>query len=125
MERREPGRSRIEAQVLQPDRLRIVDQCAQEPFTFGQMSHASDGGVVDADVDELFQTTAGCKHTQCPVWRLHQVTRGLDNSVQHDRQRQITDDQTVRAQQTAQPTPRHQRIRQHGVDQVSVGFVFG
>jgi hypothetical protein len=50
-------------------------------------------------MQELFKQAISTNHPQCGVPGIRDISRGVDNAVQHRRQRQLLNDSTVSGQQ--------------------------
>jgi len=84
--------------------MRVVDQCAEQALASGQRSDQGSQFRIDADVDELLQTPAGCQHAKRAIARIHELAGRLDDVTKHYRQRHIANDHLVGAEQSPQST---------------------
>jgi hypothetical protein len=111
---REPDRARIVADLPQPDRVRVVDERAQQPLAFREVADDVDRVGRHPAVDELGQPAAGRDHTECRVAGTHQLAGGFDDPAQHRRQVEAADDQLVGPQQPPQPALRRDDLLRAG-----------
>ena len=78
--RREPHRVRMRAEHGQPDRLRLLDEQAQDPLAAREVADQRPLLVVEAGGDELDQEVAAADHAQRGVLRAGELARRLDDA---------------------------------------------
>ena len=105
---RKPHRSRMFGERRHANRVRVVDQCAQQPVSFGQVTDQFDLLGRHPDIDELFEGAVWRHHAEGAVLGADQFDRHLDDSLEHHRQVEMRDDRLVGAQQSAKPPLRGQ-----------------
>lgn len=91
------------ADATQPDRFGGLDQGSEQAFALRQVADGGDHVGGHPGVDELGQVPVGGDHADRGVTGADQVTGGFDDVAQQHGQRQVTADQLVGVQQTAQP----------------------
>ena len=100
---RKADRARVVADVLQPDRARIVDEGSEHAAATRGRADRFDGLGTQPDVDEFLEHPVGSDHTEGTVLRADELNGRFDNAAQHRRELQLAHDSGVRRQETAQP----------------------
>ena len=85
MVRREAGGIGMGREVGEPQRARIHDESAEQTLALRERTDRRDRGVVDADGDEVGESTTVREHPERPVAGPHERCRGLDDPLEHDR----------------------------------------
>ena len=89
---RETRRPRIVGNPSQPDGLGIFDQRAEHTASFGELTDSLDRLFVHTAMQELFQQAISADDSQCGVPGVRDISRGVDNAVQHSWQGQLLND---------------------------------
>ena len=101
--RREPHSAGVVAEVVEPDRARVVDQRTQDPSAFRKVVDPPSLGLGHPHGDELLEAeTVRREHSQGGVLSAHQLMHHLDDPVQHGPQVQVADDREVGLHQTTE-----------------------
>ena len=77
---REPDRTLVLGDVVDPDRLLLLDDQPEQTEPLRQVPDRTDGVVVHADVDELLEDTVRADDAQRAVVGTHQLQGGLDDA---------------------------------------------
>jgi hypothetical protein len=100
---RESGRARIVPEIMQPDRVRIIDQRTEQPLALREVTDSPDRVRGHPGVHELRQPALRREHPEGGVPRTDQFPGRLDDPQQHGIQTQVRDDRLIGPQQPAQP----------------------
>jgi hypothetical protein len=101
---RKANGARVGTEVLQPNRLRLLDECPEQAVTLGQVPDARCELLVDAHVDELLEVTVWRDDAERAVLRVNEIDGRLDNPSQHCGEIDEFTERPIGLQQAAQPS---------------------
>ena len=101
-------------EVRDADRVRVLDQHAEQATALGQVAHPRPGLVVHADVHELGQPLplVGAQDAQRTVAGVHQLDRRAHDPVQRALELEARADRDHGVEQALQPVPGADDLRQ-------------
>ena len=101
MVRGEADRAGIRIEIVEPDRVRLVDDRAEESVAARQLADLGRILRREPDMDELLQPPVGADDTERAVAGIHQIEPGLDDASEHLREFEPLDHEAVRRDQAA------------------------